>query len=69
MMFYVTKARRVINCSQCRAETQEESSVAVGEWFETMADLEQVVNRSAPRIPVGWSMNGRYDLRCTTCTG
>lgn len=58
-----------IACSQCRRTALSRHRVSVQQC--DAAEMEDTLvtefRRCVPNIPVGWSMNGRHDLRCEEC--
>ena len=59
-----------IACSQCRRTALSRHRVSVRQ--ANAAEMEQMLldefGRRIPDIPIGWSINGRHDLRCEECT-
>jgi hypothetical protein len=67
MRFYVTFAQDNVTCSRCGV-TEPAGITGLGMWCYSVDDVRRSVRDKIPDVPVGWSMNGRSDLRCSSCT-
>lgn len=51
-----------MGCSRCKRMFFSRHRVNVNQL--TPRQLEEEAKTQIPNIPVGWAMNGRYDIRC-----